>query len=111
MTKKEQILKLWAKGKDRREIAAAVGCSLAHVNVAVWNEARPGYKAQWMREQRKSPRVRAADREYSRNKWATDPEYRERQREYMRQWREANRERINAYQRNYHRRRQQEASA
>ena len=101
MTKKDHILRLRAEGwTDRHRIAAEVGCSAEHVSAAIWNAKRPGYGAKWMREHRKNPSVRRAERmqqrDYNVKRWATDPQYRARSVEQARQWRQANRDRVRA---------------
>ncbi len=86
MTKKDQILRLWAEGKNRREIAAIVGCPPVYANIVKWRAERPGYGAKWMREYRKDhPEVRAREsevnRKYANHKYATDPVFREKVKE------------------------------
>lgn len=70
MTRADRIRQLAAHGIfTAHEIAAEVGCDVRSVWVQLATDKRPGYKAAWMA-----------------NKRATDPEYRQRERERQREY-------------------------
>ena len=82
MATKDQVLKLLAKGKTPREIANALGCLPEYARAVRAREFGNGREVE--KRYRERPEVRAYRTKYQRKYWASNPDYRERKKQQMR---------------------------
>ena len=110
MTKAQRILELYDGKRSTKEIAAIVGCRPEYVRVAARQRKGSG-ESEHDRRYRQSPQGRAKFkrhweksgrermRAYMQDRYATDPEFRERELKRSTEWKRRNRDHVNAYNR------------
>ena len=94
---------------SNQEIAAEVGCLDAYVRVVQQRLMGVSHDRNWRANN--LDRYQRSQREYNKNRYRDDPEYRERKYDATRRWVEKNKDHYLAYHREYNQRRKEKASA